>query len=66
MHDFSKWSGLIVLQPEQGNITGIFFFKNNTGNKKTVFMLLVDHDQRWMGQKKMAKDANYIPRKEKI
>ena len=45
------------------------FFKDNTGNKKTVFVLLVDHDQKWMGQekqKKMAEDVNYIPRTEEF
>ena len=25
MHDFSGWSGLVVLQPKQKNITGTFF-----------------------------------------
>ena len=51
MHDFSGWSGLIVLQPEQKNITGLFVFKDKTGNKKTVFVLLADHDQNWINQK---------------
>ena len=41
------------------------FFKDNTGNKKTIFVLLADHDQGWMGQgEKMVKDVNYIPRTE--
>ena len=45
------------------------FVKNKTGSKKTVFMLSVDHDKKWMGQKnkkKMATDVNYIPRTEKF
>ena len=52
MHDFSKWSGLVVLQPKQKNITGNFFFKNNTGSEKTIIVLPVDHDQKWMNQEK--------------
>ena len=46
------------------------FFKNNTGNKKAVLVLPADHDQKQMNKKKqkkkVAKDANYIPRTEKF
>ena len=31
------------------------FFKNNTGSKKAVFVLFIDHDQRWMGQENKKK-----------
>ena len=41
MHDFSKWSGLVVLQPEQKNITGIFFSKIKRATRKRFLCCLL-------------------------
>ena len=45
------------------------FFGNKFNNKKTIFVLFVDHGQKLMGQnnkKKAVTDVNYIPRTEKF
>ena len=68
MHDFSRWSGLVVLQPKQKTWQKKKI-KDKTGSKKTIFMLLADHDQKWINQKnkkKLVTDVNYIPRPEKF
>ena len=52
MHDFSGWSGLDVLQPEQGNIIGTFFFENKFSSKKAVSILFDDYSKRKKKKKK--------------
>ena len=70
IHDFSKWSGLVVLQPEQGNITGNFFSKIiRATRKRFLYCLLTMIKNGWIKKnrkEKVAKDVNYIPRTEKF
>ena len=65
MHDFSKWSGLIVLQPKQKYITGTFFSKISL-TTKTRFRccLLTMVKNKIKNKKKVATGVNYIPRAE--
>ena len=41
MYDFSKWSGLAVLQPKQKYITGTFFSKIKQATKKRFLCCLL-------------------------
>ena len=69
MHDFSKWSGLAVLQPKQKNITGNLFSKIIRAVKRRFLCcLLTMIKDGWVrkNNEKVAKDANYIPRTEKF
>ena len=50
MHDFSKLSGLVVLQPKQRNITGKLFFDNKFSSKKAILILFADHGQKKITQ----------------
>ena len=62
MHDFSKWSDLIVLQPEQKNITKTFFSKIILTSKKRFRCCLLTIVKKM--DKKMVTDVSYIPRTE--
>ena len=70
MHDFSKWSGLVVLQPEQKNITGIPFSKISLATKKRfrccLLIMVKKMSQEKKEKEKVATDASYIPRAEKV
>ena len=68
MHDFSGWSGLAVLQPEQKNMTGKKNSKIKRATKKRFLCcLLTMIKNKWVKKtKKVATDANYIPRTEKF
>ena len=50
MHDFSKWSGLTVLQPEQKNITRTLFSKISLAARKRFRCCLLTMVN--MGQKR--------------
>ena len=41
MHDFSGWSGLVVLQPKQGNIKGTLFSRINLATRRRLFYCLL-------------------------
>ena len=65
MYDFSKWSGLVVLQPEQRNIRGTLFSKINlTARTRFRCCLLTMGKKIRKNKKRVATGANYIPRAE--
>ena len=68
MYDFSGYSGLVVLQPKQGNITGNFFSKIiRAAKKRFLYFLLTMIKDGWVKKiKEMATDVNYIPRTEEF
>ena len=53
MHDFSKWSKLVVLQPKQGNITGNPFSKIiRTARRRFLCCLLTMIKNGWIRKNK--------------
>ena len=58
MHDFSKWSGLVVLQPEQGNIIRNFFSKIiRAARKRFLYCLLTMIKNEWVRKTKKYGDG---------
>ena len=68
MHVFSECWGLIVLQPEQKNITGNLFSKITRAAKSRFLCCLLTMVKKNGSRKKekMAERANYTPRTEKF
>ena len=64
MHDFSGWSGLIVLQPKQGNITGTFFSKINLTAKKRFRCYLLTMVKKHEPKEKWSRTLAICPARE--